>query len=79
MPELTLPEWTDAPHEAGHEYEVEVDDAMLLVHFAHRTPYVRHNIDDFISAEAYAKKHLKPSVRIEFYKRLRYLLREWEV
>lgn len=78
MPKLDFPEWSDAPHTPGHEYEMVLEDTVLLVHFDRRMPYVRL-ADDFVSAESYAKKHLKPSVRTEFYKRLKYILREWEV
>lgn len=78
MPELQMPEWNDAPHNPSQEYEVHVGDTTLLVHFDRRIPYVRIN-DDFLTVEAYGKRHLKPSVREAFYRDVRYLLREFAI
>lgn len=75
MPELQLPDWEDTPHIPSREYEVRVGEMVLLVHVEHRIPYVRMN-SDFITAEAYGKRHLKPSVREGFYRDVRYILRE---
>lgn len=78
MPELDFLDEGDNPHIAGQEYEIVLDGEPLLVHFSFKAPFVRLN-DDFVSAESYCKKHIKPSLRAEFYKRLKYIYREWEV
>lgn len=79
MPELDYPDWNEAPHDPGQEYVVEIGESAVFVHLDKGVPFVRMENNDFLSAEAYGKKYLRPSLREGFYRDVRYLVREFTV